>query len=192
MTAPNAELAYRVLDHIDADPESWDQADWGRNTGCGTRACFAGWAVLLAGGEVQTDREGKWVSVTVDGERFGSVRNAAQQVLGIEDDEVPSTRRLCSCCDDVDDSCGLFDGTNTRVALGRFVEELFGPRPARPWTPDEKLPEGGTRVTVKRACNGCGELLGDVTDAEMDRAVAGLPSEDVRAECPRCRPGATS
>lgn len=130
MTGPNTPLAYLVLDHIDAHPDSWDQADWGRKNDCGTRACFAGWAVLLAGGEAQADSTGNWATVTVEGKTFHSIRTAAMLVLGIEDDEVPSTRRLCSCCDDVDDSCGLFDGTNTRVALGRFVEELFGPRPA--------------------------------------------------------------
>lgn len=131
MTALNVPLAYSVLDHIDAHPESWDQADWGRKNDCGTRACFAGWAVLLAGGEVQADSTGRWTTVTVEGQTFHSIRNAAMLVLGIEDDEVPSTRRPCYCgCEGTDDSCGLFDGTNTRVALGRFVEELFGPRPA--------------------------------------------------------------
>jgi hypothetical protein len=57
----------------------------------------------------------------------------------------------------------------------------------RPWTLDEKTTTG-TRGTVKRACNGCGELLGDVTEAEMERAIAGMIAEDVRDECPRCRP----
>lgn len=35
-TKPNAELAYAVLDQIDAHPETWDQGDWD----CGTTACF--------------------------------------------------------------------------------------------------------------------------------------------------------
>jgi hypothetical protein len=45
-----------------------------------------------------------------------------------------------------------------------------------------------TTFKIKRACNGCGQHLGDVTQAEMDRAVAGLPSLDVRAECAHCAP----
>lgn len=65
-------------------------------------------------------------------------------------------------------------------------------RPWRPWTDDEVITkEDGTKTTrvhVKRACNGCGDLLGDVTDAEIDRAVAGLPPEDVRGECWTCTP----
>lgn len=45
-----------------------------------------------------------------------------------------------------------------------------------------------TTFKVKRACNGCGQHLGDVTEAEMDRAAAGLPSLDVRSECVHCAP----
>lgn len=45
-----------------------------------------------------------------------------------------------------------------------------------------------TTVTVKQACNGCGQHLGDVTEAEMDRAAVGLPALDVRAECAHCAP----
>lgn len=45
-----------------------------------------------------------------------------------------------------------------------------------------------TRLTVKRACNGCGTLLGDLTEAEMDAAMVGAPAPDVRGECPTCTP----
>ena len=40
-SAPNAELAYRVLDHIDANPQQWDQGRWIGQAECGTVACFA-------------------------------------------------------------------------------------------------------------------------------------------------------
>lgn len=60
--------------------------------------------------------------------------------------------------------------------------------PLRHWTPDRASASGGTTITVKRACNGCGALLGDVTEREVERAIAGQPIEDVRAECPTCRP----
>lgn len=53
----------------------------------------------------------------------------------------------------------------------------------RPWTPDESLPDGVTRIHVKRCCNGCGRILGDVTEAEIDAAVTGAPLPDVTAEC---------
>lgn len=63
---------------------------------------------------------------------------------------------------------------------------------ARTHTPDRVTTnEHGhktTTFTVQRACNGCGTFLGDVTDEEMARAIAGAPLEDVRGECNHCRP----
>jgi hypothetical protein len=70
-----------------------------------------------------------------------------------------------------------------------FSDSLNLPAPAgikRPWTDDEELPNGGVRIHLKRACNGCGQLIGDVNDFEIARAMAGLPLEDVRGECPTC------
>jgi hypothetical protein len=58
----------------------------------------------------------------------------------------------------------------------------------RTHTPDRTNDNGSTTIKLKRACNGCGHLLGDVTEAEMERAVAGAPLLDVRAECGHCRP----
>lgn len=47
-----------------------------------------------------------------------------------------------------------------------------------------------TTIKMKRACNGCGTRLGDVTDQEMARGINGLPLPDVRRECPTCGPTA--
>lgn len=55
----------------------------------------------------------------------------------------------------------------------------------RPWTPST-----ATTVKMKRACNGCGRQLGDVTEQEMARGINGLPLPDVRRECPDCGPTA--
>lgn len=63
------------------------------------------------------------------------------------------------------------------------IDRLVAAAGKRPWTPDEKIEGGGTRITVKRCCNGCGRQLGDVTDAEMDATIEGRPLPDVRAEC---------
>ena len=60
----------------------------------------------------------------------------------------------------------------------------------RPNTPDRKNPDGSTTITTKRACNGCGQLLGDITDQEMTAAINGRPLPDVRRECPTCAPTA--
>lgn len=60
----------------------------------------------------------------------------------------------------------------------------------RPWTPYEEVWEDGrtgTRIAVKRACNGCGTLLGDVTDIEMNGAVRGQGLRAVDQECGLCR-----
>lgn len=66
--------------------------------------------------------------------------------------------------------------------------------PIRNNTPDRRTvnAEGRTvtTMTTKRACNGCGQLLGDITDSEMNAAIAGRPLPDVRKECPNCGPTA--
>lgn len=81
------------------------------------------------------------------------------------------------------------------------LEHVTAVRPAgvslagRPLTPDRKeIGEDGrehTVITGKRCCNGCGLVLGDVTEAEVLAVIesGGLP--DVRGECPSCSaPGA--
>lgn len=115
-TTPNAELAYRVLDVIDAFPEQWEQGSW--TTKCGTSFCFAGWALKLTGHElVDYNDEDGLSRMRLDGKQevFGeTVRDAAMRELGIirarEADE-------------------LFEGVNSRATLGELVEEFFGPRP---------------------------------------------------------------
>lgn len=110
MTTPNTDLAYRVLDHIDAHPETWHQLSW--MTECGTKFCFAGWAINLSGGTLHphlTVASGPEEIIGLD------VEEAANRLLGIDNNDTAH-----------DD---LYDGFNTREDLGRIVEELFGPRP---------------------------------------------------------------
>jgi hypothetical protein len=52
--------------------------------------------------------------------------------------------------------------------------------------PDRPLTAAGAAVRVRRACNGCGNLLGDATDAEIEACVTGRPLPDVRDQCPTC------
>jgi len=113
---PNAALAYQVLDHIDAHPESWDQRTWG----CGTVACFAGWTVILSGGVIDADG---YDSSVVDGpaELVGdTVERAAIRLL--------QGRVWIDRPDGEVD--WLFAADNNREDLGRLVAEIFGPRPA--------------------------------------------------------------
>lgn len=116
MTTPNAALAYKVLDHIDAHPESWNQRTWW----CETAGCFAGWACALSGDKpVQYDY----------GYLAGgiSVADRASQHLGFEGwDGLEQKHMELNPSEDR----GLFSEFNTREDLGRMVEEIFGPRPA--------------------------------------------------------------
>lgn len=59
---------------------------------------------------------------------------------------------------------------------------------ARTNTPDRRNPDGSTTITAKRCCNGCGQHLGDATDAEIEVCEDGHPLPDVRAECDHCAP----
>lgn len=52
---------------------------------------------------------------------------------------------------------------------------------ARPWTPDEVDSETGvTAFTLKRACELCGETVGDCTPEEIWAAQNGTPLPDLR------------
>lgn len=110
MSAPNAELAYKILDQIDAHPETWQQGVWD----CGTAACFAGWAVRLAGGKVDL-RDGVLDPLVIDG---------PEELVGLEIPDAAEVALSASCV-----SPNLFDGSNTREDLGWLVAEIFGPRP---------------------------------------------------------------
>lgn len=121
MTAPNAALAYRALDQIDARPELWDQGYWFTVTDCGTAGCIAGWACVLSG-----DKPSPWEGLMEDlsigdqvahvdlptGERV-EARERARALLGITEEQAQD----------------LFWFENTRGVLGRLVERIFGPRP---------------------------------------------------------------
>lgn len=133
MTAPtpNAELAYRILDHIDAHPEEWDQGVYIGKTDCGTVACFAGRAILLSLPEADVDFQssGRRLPRGMVLQESGGVRDEngllvssrvmAERLLGVS-----SLVRECE-----EDEEDLFDQHNTREDLGRLVAEIFGPRP---------------------------------------------------------------
>lgn len=133
MTTPNAELAYKVLDHIDAHPEQWNQGRWyGADPECGTTACFAGWAVALSGHDVtlgEQTEDGHQAWSAIDGDEDALVGVVAAEDLGITDLTEPC--RLCDInCDETNPvGKALFTSYNSREDLGRLVAEIFGPRP---------------------------------------------------------------
>jgi hypothetical protein len=100
------ELAYDVLAHIRANPHEWDQGTWLHETRCGTVACFAGWACLLAGDEAH----------------FGDTVMTEDGVLDVD---VRAADLLDLTCDDAND---LFSEYNTLVDLERYVEKFYGPQ----------------------------------------------------------------
>lgn len=125
MTAPNAELAYRVLDHIDADPEQHDQKVWiKRVNDCGTAACLAGWACLLSG-----DRPDYLV------DEFGFEDDETADVVGNDERGPVLVPERAAELLGIPFSSGtlfgnnLFNPSHTREDLGRLVAEIFGPRP---------------------------------------------------------------
>lgn len=131
MTAPkpNAELAYRTLELIRANPEHFNMTEWSdsrldkvglkdltappsRDADdadlCGTTACFAGWAIALSGYMVTS-----CAVLTADGKVVVSrdVQDFAATLLGIEYTE----------------SEYLFYVENEEI--DEAVEAVFGPRP---------------------------------------------------------------
>lgn len=91
MPAPNAKLARKVLEQIEAHPERWDQEFWARQLSCGTSYCFAGHAVTLAKPDAEFDFPGEasnyndavYVEVPSDGRRL--IMEVAQEALGLTD-----------------------------------------------------------------------------------------------------------
>ena len=45
----NAELSQRAIAHIEANPLTFDQNSWGKETECGTAHCWYGWCLALSG-----------------------------------------------------------------------------------------------------------------------------------------------
>lgn len=120
-TTPNAALAWRVMDQIDAYPDLWDQGSWIGEKDCGTVACFAGWAVLLSGCRVDTRSAFDKIVAGPDELIGKAIPRAADILLGINVEYLKDR--------------GLpdpYDGLHTRTTLGEAVEQVFGPRPEVP------------------------------------------------------------
>lgn len=154
-TKPNAELAYRVLDHIDAEPKGWEQGMWIGKSDCGTVACFAGWAVLLSGCQVDSERAFEEV-VGGPAELIGKgIPQAADILLGISIDYLRER--------DLPDP---YDGLHSRESLGAAIAEIFGPRPCDADAPTLG-PDGQCTCLV---CSKCGHHTGNSHQGHYWRA----------------------
>lgn len=120
MTAPtpNAELAYKVLDAVNAHRNAFNMFNWWDGPDekvtlkdlteekCGTAACFAGWAIALSGCDLGggISRDGEYVSY--------SYRSFAQTLLRLNGDQADE----------------LFFGDGSDIE--EVIFQIFGPRPA--------------------------------------------------------------
>jgi len=115
---PNLPLLRKVLDHIDAHPQEWNQDLWGVNfplydqwaskeyTRCGTAFCIAGHAVTMAGAEPVWEDDGTMNFVYYEGQRV-FVSDLARQLLSLNYGEVT-----------------LFDSGNSREVIQEIAEEI--------------------------------------------------------------------
>jgi hypothetical protein len=109
----NAPLMWKVLEHIEAHPEEWDQGFWGVQWGvqrdCTTTYCFAGWACVIGGNDQQQPHllndgvRTHLIDETVGG---SEIADEAIELLGI----------------DTDAATVLFDNHNTLDDLRELVE----------------------------------------------------------------------
>ena len=92
MTTPNTPELLAIYQHIKANPEEWDQRTYASHTLCGTAFCFAGWAVVRAGGEAvrwysyEPGREQADRATMPDG-REVLIDDEAIAILGLDEDQ---------------------------------------------------------------------------------------------------------
>lgn len=77
----NVPLMLKTLDHIHEHPEEYDQREWATRTACGTKACFAGTAVRIAGYDFEFSYEDHDDTDKLTNGQF--VRDVARQELGL-------------------------------------------------------------------------------------------------------------
>lgn len=115
LPTPNLPLLRKVLDHIDAHPEEWDQSEYGkvsRVSSCGTAFCIAGHALVMSGYETKESitYPGSLDFFTPDGV-LTDPADEGMRVLGLTADEA-------------DDIGGLFSAGNTRWRVQRIAEQI--------------------------------------------------------------------
>lgn len=104
---PNLPLLRKVLDHIDAHPEEWNQGLYWTATVCVTAYCIAGHAVAMTEG-VRTVRLDEMPGRFVSPQSGRDWDTAAIAHLGLTDDEAGV----------------LFSGDNTREQVQAIAESI--------------------------------------------------------------------
>ena len=83
----NEPLLHDAWSAILADPKSWNQGSYGKQTPCGTTFCLAGHVAVLAGAEVLTS--GSWVEFSMPGYHVTTLAayEIARDALGLSCEE---------------------------------------------------------------------------------------------------------
>lgn len=114
--AIDAPLLQKLLDHITAHEEEWDQKHWARQvpTGCGTTYCAAGFVAAWEGWKMVFS----WsvASMCERGKEMRSISRVAQEALGFS----PGQGEI------------FFDGGNDLDDLWRMAEKWTGGEVRRP------------------------------------------------------------
>jgi hypothetical protein len=85
----NVPLLRKVLEHVTAHPEEWNQKWWATKTtesSCGTACCVAGWAVSWAGHDFKWDSNGE-ASVYIRERDARAIPHVAQELLGLNPEQ---------------------------------------------------------------------------------------------------------
>jgi len=99
-TMINTELLEQTMRHIIDHPETHDQSQWVSK--CGTTACFAGWACLLSGAQLNPKRYLITISWWVTrNNKLIHTQDLATELLGICDDDADRLFRDTYTVDDL-------------------------------------------------------------------------------------------
>jgi hypothetical protein len=102
----NTELLIKVYQHIQRNPDKYDQGVWAAMAECGTVACFAGWTVLLNGDQPfwawgVPDSNGKrWASANVMSDGT-FIFDYAETLLGLSTLQTHALFRSSSSLNDI-------------------------------------------------------------------------------------------
>jgi hypothetical protein len=112
LPVPNLPLLRKVLDHIDAHPDEWNQSTWGEVTwasSCGTAFCVAGHALVMSGytTRLRESSDDELDFYDSDGLRVSPSAEACF-LLGLTDGEAD----------------WLFDASNSRETVQENAEEI--------------------------------------------------------------------
>ena len=107
---PNFPLLYKTLEYIESHPEEWEQGVWSMKTECGTKFCFAGWAVMLSQPQamLMPTNVNYPMDVRLENGEYRTIPDLAREELGLANFE----------------SDVLFGGGNSLAQLREIVEGL--------------------------------------------------------------------